>query len=273
MTEAKSEVHAGTRCAGTGPAEKQSRAAAGLPLNCATCTLQCACIPSGLRQEHRKEAEELVEARLILQRKEFLYCAGTNFDRLYAVHSGSFLTRLVMHDGRDQITNFHTIGGILGFDGIAGEIYQCDAIALEASEVCAISFRRLQAMCLCIPGLQRWLHLVMGSLMQHDNDIAFMLGSMHAEERIAAFLLDLSRRFAACGLSPTEFHLPMGRGEIGSLLGLNLETVSRMFSRFQERGLMEVKSKNILAIDIGGLKAIAGESIDAHRSIAAPRHH
>lgn len=273
MIEAKGVLHADITSAGTFPSEKQSGAVVGLPFTCVTCGLQGACIPSGLRPEHRNDAEDLVVARRKLLRKDYLYCAGTSFDCLYAVRSGSFLTRLVMRDGRDQITNFHTIGGILGFDGIAGEIYQCDAIALETSEVCAIPFRRLQAMSLSIPGLQRWLHLIMGSVMQHDNDIAFVLGSMHAEERIATFLLDLSRRLAACGLSPTEFHLPMSRGEIGSLLGLKLATVSRVMSRFQEWGLMEVHSKSIKAIDIAGLKQITGELFDAHGKAVARRHH
>jgi CRP/FNR family transcriptional regulator len=273
VTEVKDLLSIGTRSAGIGAAENQASAPLGQRVTCMTCTLQGSCLPSGLRSQHRNEAEDLVTTRRALQRKEYLYCAGTNFDYLYAVRSGSFLTRLVMHDGRDQITNFHTIGGILGFDGIAGEIYQCDAIALETSEVCAIPFRALQEMSHCMPGLQRWLHLIMGSVMQHDNDLAFLLGSMRADERMAAFILDLSRRFAACGLSPTEIHLPMGRGEIGSLLGLELATVSRVLSRFQGWGLMKIDGKSIHAIDIARLKEITGESTDTHGNVATQFRH
>jgi len=157
----------------------------------------------------------------------------------------------VIEDGRDQVTGFHMAGEVLGMDGIGTGNHAADAVALEDSEVCILPYSRLED-----PGLQRQLHKVMSRELVRDQGVMMLLGTMRAEERLAAFLINLSSRFVARGFSSSEFHLRMTREEIGSYLGLSLETVSRLFSRFQEDGLIAVQQKHVRILDVPGLRAV-----------------
>ena len=152
------------------------------------------------------------------------------------MRSGFFKTTLVMEDGRDQVTGFHMAGDMLGMDGIGPDQHSCNAVALEDSEVCVIPFGRLEELSREIDVLQQHFHKVMSREIVREHGVMLLLGSMRAEERLAAFLLNLSQRFTSRGYSPSEFNLRMTREEIGSYLGLKLETVSRVFSKFQEDG-------------------------------------
>jgi CRP/FNR family transcriptional regulator len=158
---------------------------------------------------------------------------------------------VILEDGRIQVTGFHMAGEILGMDGIGTELHNADATALEDSEVCVIPYARLEE-----PTLQRQLQKVMSRELVRDQGVMMLLGTMKAEERLAAFLLNLSQRFVARGFSSSEFHLRMTRDEIGSYLGLSLETVSRLFSRFHDDELISVQQKHICIHDIAGLKAV-----------------
>jgi CRP/FNR family transcriptional regulator len=186
-----------------------------------------------------------------VRRGEALYRAGSAFDSLFGVRSGFFKSRVVLEDGRDQVIGFHMAGEILGMDGIAAERHAADVTALEDSEVYIIPYARLEE-----PALQLQLRKAMGHEIVRDQGLMMLLGTMRAEERLAAFLLNLSQRFVACGLSPHEFHLRMTRDEIGSYLGLSLETVSRIFSRFHLARLITVHQKHIRILDVLGLKAV-----------------
>jgi CRP/FNR family transcriptional regulator len=148
-------------------------------------------------------------------------------------------------------------GEIVGMDGIGTERHASDVIALEDSEVCIIPYARLEE-----AGMQRQLHKAMSRELVRDQGVMMLLGTMCAEERLAAFLLNLSQRFVARGFSRNEFHLRMTREEIGSYLGLSLETVSRLFSRFHEDGLIAVRQKHIVIHDIPGLKAVMVKAND-----------
>jgi CRP-like cAMP-binding protein len=159
------------------------------------------------------------------------------------VRSGFFKTDVLIEDGRDQVTGFQMTGELLGLDGISSEIHTCNAIALEDSEVCAIPFSHLEGLSRQIHTLQHHFHKVMSREIVRDHGVMMLLGTMRAEERLAAFLLNLSQRFKARGYSPAEFNLRMSRDEIGSYLGLKLETVSRAFSHFQEEGLLAVHQR------------------------------
>jgi CRP/FNR family transcriptional regulator len=167
------------------------------------------------------------------------------------VRSGFFKSRVLLEDGRDQVSAFHMAGELLGLDGIGADQHTADVIALEDSEVCVIPYARLEQ-----PGLQRQLQRVMSRELVRDQGVMMLLGTMRAEERLAAFLLNLSQRFSARGFAAHEFHLRMTREEIGSYLGLSLETVSRLFSRFHEDGLVAVQQKHIRIHDLPGLKAV-----------------
>ncbi|MCX7163470.1 MAG: helix-turn-helix domain-containing protein, partial [Rhodocyclales bacterium] len=155
-----------------------------------------------------------------------------------------------------QVTGFQMAGEILGMDGISTEVHACNAVALEDSEVCLIPFTELENLSSEIRTLQHHLHKVMSREIVRDHGVMMLLGTMRAEERLAAFLLNLSQRFTARGYSPAEFHLRMTREEIGSYLGLKLETVSRAFSRFQDEGLISVQQKHIRILDIRRLKTL-----------------
>jgi CRP/FNR family transcriptional regulator len=139
-------------------------------------------------------------------------------------------------------------------DGIGTDRHTCNALALEDGEVCVIPFARLEELSREVRNLQHQFHKVMSREIVRDQGIMMLLGTMRAEERLAAFLINLSQRFVARGYSPSEFHLRMTREEIGSYLGLKLETVSRIFSRFQEQGLVSVQQKHIRILDTAGLK-------------------
>lgn len=218
---------------------------------CATCNLRELCLPCGLQAHDMARLEEVVYTRKRVKRAETLYRSGEAFESLYAVRSGFFKASVVLEDGRDQVTAFHMAGEIVGMDGIGTDRHAADVIALEDSEVCVIPYARLEE-----AGLQRQLSKVMSRELVRDQGVMMLLGTMRAEERLAAFLLNLSQRFVARGYSPSEFHLRMTRDEIGSYLGLSLETVSRLFSRFQNDQLISVQQKHICILDVQGLRAV-----------------
>ncbi|MFZ2542159.1 MAG: helix-turn-helix domain-containing protein, partial [Gallionella sp.] len=157
----------------------------------------------------------------------------------------------------------HMTGEIMGMDAISTDIHTCDAIALEDSEICEIHFNQLEQLSRDIPALQRHLHRIMSREIVRDHGIMLLLGSMKAEERLAAFLLNLSQRFAARNYSPSSFHLRMTREEIGNYLGLKLETVSRTFSKFHKDGLISVQNRYIVLHDMAALKHILGQPSQA----------
>ncbi len=223
---------------------------------CANCNLRELCLPAGLSQKELEQLDSLVSVRRKVKRGEALYRAGEPFDAVYAVRSGFFKSRVTYEDGRDQVTGFSMAGEILGMDGISQGSHNCDAVALEDSEVCSIPYAHLEDLSREIDGLQRHFHKVMSREIVRESGVMMLLGVMRAEERIAAFLLNLSQRLSARGYSPMEFHLRMTREEIGSYLGLKLETVSRAFSKFQADSLIEVDQKHVRILDIAGLQAI-----------------
>jgi CRP/FNR family transcriptional regulator len=218
---------------------------------CATCNLREMCLPCGLGANEMSRLDDVVYTRKRMKRGETLYRSGETFESLYAVRSGFFKSSVVLEDGRDQVTGFHMAGEIVGMDGIGTDKHAADVVALEDSEVCVIPYSRLEE-----AGLQRQLSKVMSRELVRDQGVMMLLGTMRAEERLAAFLLNLSQRFVARGYSPNEFHLRMTRDEIGSYLGLSLETVSRLFSRFQSENLISVQQKHIRILDIAGLRHV-----------------
>jgi CRP/FNR family transcriptional regulator len=223
---------------------------------CSNCNLRELCLPLGLNDLELARVDELISSRKRLKRGEHLYRAGQPFDAIYAIRSGFFKTDILVEDGRDQVTGFQMTGELLGLDGISSEAHTCNAVALEDSEVCTIPFSQLEGMSREIHTLQHHFHKVMSREIVRDHGVMMLLGMMRAEERLAAFLLNLSQRFTARGYSPAEFNLRMTREEIGSYLGLKLETVSRGFSRFQEDGLIAVQQKHVRILNTQGLKKL-----------------
>jgi CRP/FNR family transcriptional regulator len=227
---------------------------------CSNCNLRELCLPIGLDAAQVESLDELVYTRRRVKRGESLFRTNDDFRSLYAVRSGFFKTRLAASDGRDQVTGFQMAGEILGMDGIGSDQHVCDAVALEDSEVCVIPYSKLEELSHRFPTLSHHFHKVMSREIVRDHGVMLLLGSMRAEERLAAFLLNLSQRFTVRGLSASEFYLRMTREEIGSYLGLKLETVSRAFSKFQDDGLVNVQQKHIRIVDIDGLRALVGQT-------------
>jgi CRP/FNR family transcriptional regulator len=227
-----------------------------LKLACSQCNMRELCLPLGLSENDMGRLDNLIGGGRKLKRGHHLYRAGDPFESIFAVKTGFFKTDVLTEDGRDQVTGFQMGGEILGLDGISSEIHTCNAVALEDSEVCLIPFTDLEVLSSEIRSLQHHLHKVMSREIVRDHGVMMLLGTMRAEERLAAFLLNLSQRFSARGYSPTEFHLRMTREEIGSYLGLKLETVSRAFSRFQDEGLISVQQKHIRILAVPRLKAL-----------------
>ena len=223
---------------------------------CSNCNLRELCLPFGLSIEELTRLDDLVSTRRRIKRGDHLYRAGEAFDAIYAIRSGFFKTDVLLEDGRDQVTGFQMAGELLGLDGISTEHHTCNAIALEDSEICAIPFSRLEVLSREIHTLQHHFHKVMSREIVRDHGVMMLLGTMRAEERLAAFLLNLSQRFTARGFSHAEFYLRMTREEISSYLGLKLETVSRAFSKFQEEGYIAVQQKHIRILNVNGLKAL-----------------
>ena len=230
---------------------RKSQAVSRVPTHCSTCNLREVCLPCGLSGPEVADLGDLVYTRKRVKRGDILFHAGSEFDAIFAIRSGFFKSTTLLEDGRDQVTGFHMAGEILGLDGIASGAHTTDVIALEDSEVCVIPYARLER-----PELQRQLHKVMSRELVRDQGVMTLLGTMRAEERLAAFLLNLAQRFLARGFSSKEFHLRMTREEIGSYLGLSLETVSRAFSRFQADGIITVQQKHVRIVDSGGLRAV-----------------
>ena len=225
---------------------------------CSTCHQRELCLPGGLSEDEVESLDQLVSLRNTIRRGEFLFRAGDRFASLYAIRSGFFKTRLITDDGRDQVTGFQMAGELIGIEGIASDQHECDAVALEDSEVCVIPYTRLEALSHKFEVVQHHFFRVMSREIVRDHGVMLLLGSMCAEERIASFLLNLSQRFTARGYSAFDFILRMTREEIGSYLGLKLETVSRTFSKFQDEGLISVQLKHIQIANIPGLKKIMG---------------
>ncbi|MDR2838916.1 MAG: fumarate/nitrate reduction transcriptional regulator Fnr [Azonexus sp.] len=223
---------------------------------CSSCNLRELCLPYGLSLEELERLDDLVSTRRRIKRGDSLYRVGETFSAIFAIRSGFFKTDVLLEDGREQVTGFQMAGELLGLDGICTEHHTCNAISLEDSEICAIPFSRLESLSREIHTLQNHFHKVMSREIVRDHGVMMLLGTMRAEERLAAFLLNLSQRFKARGFSHTEFYLRMTREEIGSYLGLKLETVSRAFSRFQEEGYVAVQQKHVRLLDIDQLKAL-----------------
>lgn len=225
---------------------------------CSVCVLGQFCLPVGISASDIAKIDTLVKDRVHLQKGEALYRYGDPLNAVFSVRFGTLKTEYGLEDGRQQVIGFHLPGDILGLDGIGDGHYQSEAIALEESEVCIIRYAAFEDLARQIPVLQQQFHRILSRELTQDQRHLLSLGSLRAEERLAAFLLNLSQRLAARGYQDNQFDLRMSRVEIGSYLGIQIETVSRMLSRFAESGLIQIKQRHIKLIDMDGLYELAG---------------
>ena len=229
---------------------------------CSSCNLRELCLPVGISNEQMERLDAVVANRRSMTRGEALFRAGEAFTSLYAVRTGFFKTCVSSEDGRDQVTGFQMAGELIGLDGIGTDRHTCDAVALEDSQVCVIPYQKLEELSRELSDLQRHFHKIMSREIVRDHGVMLLLGSMRAEERLAVFLLNLTQRLRVRGFSSSSLILRMTREEIGSYLGLKLETVSRAFSRFQEEGVLSVKQRQIEVLDPEALeKMVSGSAL------------
>ena len=225
---------------------------------CSGCSLQQLCLPLGISGDDLQRLDALIKRHRPLTRGHHVFHLGDEFRALYAIRCGSVKTYTITEDGSEQITGFHLPGEIIGLDAINSNRHPCGAKALETTSVCDIPFNRLEELAQLIPGLARQLLRIMSREIQADEELLTLLGKKSAEERLASLLLSLSKRFQQRGFSSREFHLSMSRNDIGNYLGLAVETVSRLFTRFQQQELIEVQNKYIRLQNMEQLQEIAG---------------
>jgi CRP/FNR family transcriptional regulator, anaerobic regulatory protein len=226
--------------------------------SCRSCSLRELCLPLGLDVDDMQRLESIVHTRGPVRNGEHVFREGDAFQALYAVKSGALKTYTIDSQGREHVLGFHIAGEVLGLDGIHSGRNRCNAVALQPASVCALPFARLEQLIHEIPGLQSQVLRVMS----REISTSAQLATEHsAEERLAGFLVNLSRRFARRGLPPNLITLPMPRRDIANHLRLATETVSRLFARFQEDGFVAVRRREVEILDLAALEA-TGASFD-----------
>jgi len=205
-----------------------------------------------------KRFSDLARLKRKVVRGVSLYRAGDVMKVLYVIHSGAFKMAKVSRDGREKVTGFCLPGEMLGLDAINACTHGYDARALEDSEVCVVPFEPLQRMAHTMPVLQQQIMRMVSADISRDQGLMLLLGGMSAEQRVAAFLLSLSRRYRRLGYSPDSFVLRMTRADIGSYLGLAIETVSRLISWFQHEKLISVRHREVQLVDVERLTRVVG---------------
>jgi len=229
-------------------------------VSCSSCRLSELCLPIALNKSEIHQLDEIVERNRPYKKGEHLYRQNDEFKSVYAVRSGSFKSYMVSGNGAGRVTGFYLPGEIIGMDGIASKHYANSTQSMEHSSICEIPFTQLEKLSHELPSLQHHFFAIMANEIAKDQQIHTILSSYTAEERTASFLLGLSARYSRVGLSAARFHLPMTRGDIAEYLGLTVETISRIFTSLQKKGLIEVNNREIELLNIETLRGIIGSS-------------
>lgn len=225
--------------------------------SCNDCALNPICLPLAMPDGDLNLLEEMIDRRQPISRGKPLFRQGDTFETVFAVRSGALKTTITLPDGTEQVTGFFLPGEIIGLDGIAQQRHTSTAVALETTSVCALPFDQLESLAGHKPLLQRHLFRLLSEEIHTDQQLLLLLGKRSAEARLAAFLISLSSRYKRRRLSENRFHLPMSRTDISNHLGLAIETVSRLFSRFQQNGILDVNGKDVHIVDRDALNRIA----------------
>lgn len=224
---------------------------------CSACSMHALCLPMGLGESDMEKLDRIIGRRRKVPKDSHLYRVGDPFTNLYAIRLGHFKTMQIHPNGDQQVTGFQMAGELLGMDAISTERHHCNAIALEDSEVCEIPFARLEQLFGEMPRLLHHFHRMMSQEITREQGVMLLLGNMRAEQRFAAFLTNLSSRYAVRGYSSTAFQLRMTREEIGNYLGLTIESISRLLSKFKKQGWIKVSNRDLELLQPATLKAVA----------------
>lgn len=237
----------------------------GIRVACGNCSLATLCLPFGLDSADVDHLDSIVERAKPLQKGTTLFSPGDTFKSIYVVKTGAIKTFTQTPSGDEHILGFHLPGEILGFDAIQDDTHGCFAKALETTAICEVPFEKLEHLSSSVPGLNHQMLRLMSKEVSDEAQMISLLNNSTAEERLASFLLSLSERFKRRGFSASEFFLPMSRQEIGSYLGLALETVSRLFTRFQEQGILAVDRKHVEILNIEHIHTILKHHTPCHQ--------
>lgn len=225
-----------------------------LSIHCQSCSFSHLCLPVSLNKNELESLDDIIERKRPLHKNDKLVCAGDTFESLFAVRSGSFKSYISDKDGVEQVIGFHFPGDIIGFDAMKDDTHQSYTQALETAMVCELPYDTLEEISNTYPKLRQQIMRFMSAEIKHDHDLMMLLSKRSAEERLLYFLNDLSQRFDERGYSAKHFNLSMTRNEIGNYLGLTVETISRLLTRFQKEGLIAVDGKLITIIDFNAVK-------------------
>ncbi len=223
---------------------------------CSVCSLRPLCVASGLGDDELAHLQSVLGQWRTVHRGDYLFRVGDPLRSLYTVRSGSFKTVTGHEDGLEHVAGYVLPGDMLGLGAIDDDRYDCDAIALEDSTVCVMPFAALEALGREGGALRHRLYRRLSREIVRESHQMVLLSGMSSERRVATFLLNVSARLRQRGYAAREFTLRMTRQEIGSHLGLKLETVSRTFSRFQREGLIRVDGKAIEIFDADALARV-----------------
>lgn len=237
------------------------RAISGNKSDCSKCSIQLLCLPASIETDDFNLLNSIVQKRRPLKRGDILFSSGQPLDSIYVAREGAFKTVVFNSDGDSQVTGFHLPGEILGLDALGTSLHTCDAIALTLADVCIIPLSELEQVALQIPGLQHQLLKIIGQTINRDQKHIELLSKKNAHERVAIFLHQLAERYKLLGRSEQRFLIPMSREDIGSYLGLVIETVSRTLSKMQDEGLISVNGRDIQILNKDRLYGLAHESV------------
>lgn len=228
--------------------------------SCADCSLRMLCLPAGVPREDIGRLDEIVRARVPLDRGDALFRAGDPFASVFVIRSGSVRTARLGNEGDVQVIGFHLPGELAGLEGISDGVHHCDAVALERTSVCAVPLAQLEHVAASIPALQQQFHRIMSREIIQEHEHLMALGRRTARARVALFLHSLSERLEYAGYNGSEFRLSMSREDIASYLGLALETVSRLLTRLADDGVIAVERRRLRIVDPAALAAAAGRN-------------
>ena len=228
---------------------------------CSNCVMGRFCLPLGLSSQESQRIDQLVDKKIKLEKGEILYSQGQAFHSIFSIRYGSVKSEYSLPDGCAQILNFHLPGEIIGLDGIGQHQYESDCTALESTEVCVIDFAKFEDLAKEIPTLQKHLHQILSREITQDQKHLLTLGHLNAEQKLSYFFTNMSERLKERELPYLDFHLSMSREEIGSYLGIKIETVSRTLTKFIDNNCIQVDQRHIKIMDIKKLYQLASKDM------------
>lgn len=228
-----------------------------LQRNCSQCSLRTLCLSAGISGDDLKVLDSIIRNRRPMKRGDVLYRPGQSLKSLFIVREGAFKTTLTNEEGVLQVIGFHIPGEIMGLDGMASGVYECESRALTNANLCEVLLHELEHVANQIPLLHHQLLKIIGEEIHRDYEHIEVLGRKSADERVALFLHGLSGRYRRLGIAGDYLVLPMNREDIANFLGMALETVSRTLSKLHDEGVIQVRGRQIHILDSARMDSLA----------------